>query len=157
MKTFVKNTKRLRRQLLLGLSLTGLSSILLSAGPKPNPMGGWNADKVMDNYVKTVSEGKTQWVEHLFTNDVEYQTDGRNERHGKKEILKFLKAMTGNRYDCVAQYRVLDEDATACIAKMTMQFETFTRTDYIYLSATNDGWKIRKILVGRGQKNGALG
>lgn len=71
MKTFVKNTKRLRRQLLLGLSLTGLSSILLSAGPKPNPMGGWNADKVMDNYVKTVSEGKTQWVEHLFTNDVE--------------------------------------------------------------------------------------
>jgi len=131
--------------------------IVANAASKPNPMRTWNAAKIIDTYVKTVSEGEVQWVEHLFTNDVEYQTDGRHERHGKKEIVRFLKTMAGHTYDCVTRYSVLDEDATACMAKMTMQFETFTRTDYIYLSATDDGWKIRKILVGRGQKNNQLG
>ncbi|MNE57690.1 putative lumazine-binding protein [compost metagenome] len=127
-------------------------SIVASAASKPSPMRDWKVSKVVDAYVKSVSEGESQLVEHFFANDFEYYLNDRKERYSKKEIVRFLKSMTGHTYDCVTDYSILDENSTTCLAKMTMHFQTFIRTDYIYLSSTDEGWKVCKILVGHSQK-----
>lgn len=132
------------------LFFVGIISIAANAASKPSPMRGWKVFQVLDAYVKSVSAGESQLVEHLFTDDLEYYVNDRAERHSKKEIVKFLKSIKGHTYDCETSYSVLDETTTNCLAKMTMRFQTFTRTDYIYLSSTDEGWKVRKILVGNG-------
>ncbi|MDF2851415.1 MAG: hypothetical protein K0S31_2100 [Sphingobacterium multivorum] len=126
------------------------------ATSKPNPMRTWNAGEVMEAYVKTVSQGEPEWVEHLFMDYFEYYLHATNERYTKKHFVKFLKSMSGYRYDCKTDYTVLDENASACIAKMTMQFENFTRTDYIYLRATQSGWQVSKVLVEHIRENQPL-
>lgn len=130
------------------LFCVGIISIAVNAASKPSPMRGWKAAKVLDAYVKSVTAGESQLVEHLFTDDLEYYVKDGEGRKSKKEVIKFLKSMKGHTYDCETSYSVLDETTTNCLAKMTMQFQTFTRTDYIYLSSTDEGWKVCKILVG---------
>lgn len=130
------------------LFFVGIISIAANAASKPSPMRGWKVSKVLDAYVRSVSAGESQLVEHLFRDDLEYYVNDRAERHSKKEMVKFLKSMKGHTYDCETAYSVLDETTTNCLAKMTMRFQTFTRTDYIYLSSTDEGWKVCKILVG---------
>jgi len=130
------------------LFFVGIITIAANAASKPSPMRGWKVSKVLDAYVRSVSAGESQLVEHLFTDDLEYYVNDRAERHSKKEMVKFLKSMKGHTYDCETACSVLDETTTNCLAKMTMRFQTFTRTDYIYLSSTDEGWKVCKILVG---------
>ena len=68
--------------LICALSMAGYAT------SKPNPMRAWHAGEVMEAYVKTVSQGEPEWVEHLFMDDFEYYLHATNERYTKKHFVK---------------------------------------------------------------------
>src|SRR5690606_12133363 len=75
----------------------------------------------------------------------EYRNVNNNDRAGKKEYIKFLKANKNRQYDCKSNYEILSQDGKVCIAKATMVFDNFTRVDYITLNQGKDGWKVSKV------------
>ncbi|MCW8311148.1 nuclear transport factor 2 family protein [Sphingobacterium thalpophilum] len=146
------NIRNMKKTLVLLLLIwAGISAV--HATSKSSPLRTWNAVSVIGAYVNTISIGDVQWVEHLFTDDFDYHLDKTKQRYSKKQFVKFLKSMADHSYDCVTEFALLDETPVACMAKMTLQFETFTRTDYIYMLSTAEGWKISKILVSHAQKD----
>ncbi|WP_239018561.1 nuclear transport factor 2 family protein [Sphingobacterium corticibacterium] len=124
------------------IMVTSLSSF---ASEKANPLKDVKSDMVIGSYVDAVTVGSIDLNKFLFADDFQYSNVNNNDRVGKKEYIKFLKANKGNKYDCKSSYEVLSQDGKVCVAKATMAFDNFTRVDYITLNQGKDGWKVSKV------------
>ncbi len=112
-----------------------------------NPLKDVNAKKIALTYVEAISLGNTEFNKHLFTSDFEYRNAANEQVSNRSEYLAFLKANKGLKYNCETTYEILDQAGTTSIAKATMQFEKFTRVDYITMVQTVDGWKVGKVVT----------
>lgn len=131
------------------IAVLGLAIIMLSSSFSTideNPIKEYNTKKILSIYVEATNLGNSIYNEHLFANDFEYR-DANNAKIDKKTYLKFLKQNENYTFNCTTDYEILDEFGKSCIAKVTMQFENFTRIDYITLLKTEDGWKISKLIT----------
>ena len=101
------------------------------------------SDLAIDHYVAVMTEGQLAGVEQLFTSDfkqkVQASVDNNNSR---SEVISLLKKQKGEQLNCKTSTIILDESGDSMIAKVTMQFEGFTKTDLV--SLVNDGgtWKV---------------
>ncbi|PRD47702.1 nuclear transport factor 2 family protein [Sphingobacterium haloxyli] len=121
---------------------TSLSSF---ASEKANPLKDVESDMILNTYLEAVTVGATDLNKFLFADDFQYRNLSNNDRAGKKEYIKFLKANKGTQYDCKGSYEILSQNGKVCVAKATMAFENFTRVDYITLNQGKDGWKVSKV------------
>ncbi|TYR31780.1 hypothetical protein FXV77_20320 [Sphingobacterium phlebotomi] len=124
------------------IMVTSLSSF---AAEKANPLKNVESDMIIDSYMEAVTVGSIDLNKFLFADDFQYSNVNNNDRAGKKEYIKFLKANKGIQYDCESSYEILSQDGKACVAKATMAFDNFTRVDYITLNQGKDGWKVSKV------------
>ncbi|HLT88766.1 MAG TPA: hypothetical protein VKZ57_14340 [Sphingobacterium sp.] len=124
------------------IMLTSLSSF---ASEKANPLKDMKSDMILNTYLETVTVGSIDLNKFLFADDFQYRNLNNNDRAGKKEYIKFLKANKGAQYDCKSSYEILSQDGKVCVAKATMAFDNFTRVDYITLNQGKDGWKVSKV------------
>ncbi len=118
-----------------------------SAKETVNPLKDVNAKKIALTYVEAVSLGNTEFNKYLFTSDFEYRNAASEQVSSRSEYLAFLKANKGLKYNCETTYEILDQAGTTSVAKATMQFEKFTRVDYITMIQTVDGWKVSKVVT----------
>ncbi|SKC01630.1 Putative lumazine-binding [Sphingobacterium nematocida] len=118
-----------------------------SAAETANPLKDVNATKIALTYVEAITIGNTEFNKHLFTSDFEYRNATSEQVSSRSEYLAFLKANKGLKYNCKTTYEILDQAGTTSVAKATMQFEKFTRVDYITMVQTVDGWKVSKVVT----------
>ncbi|MDR2285012.1 MAG: nuclear transport factor 2 family protein [Sphingobacterium sp.] len=112
-----------------------------------NPLKDVNAKKIALTYVEAITLGNTEFNKHLFTSDFEYRNAANEQVSSRSEYLAFLKANKGLKYNCKTTYEILDQAGTTSVAKATMQFEQFTRVDYITMIQTVEGWKVSKVVT----------
>jgi len=124
------------------IMVTSLSSF---ASEKANPLKNVESEMILNTYLEAVTLGSIDLNKFLFADDFQYSNVNNNDRAGKKEYIKFLKANKGTKYDCQSSYEILSQDGKVCVAKATMTFDTFTRVDYITLNQGKDGWKVSKV------------
>ncbi|PRD56010.1 nuclear transport factor 2 family protein [Sphingobacterium gobiense] len=124
------------------IMVTSLSSF---ASERTNPLKDVESDMVIGTYLEAVTVGTIELNKFLFADDFQYRNVNNNDRAGKKEYIKYLKANKGMQYDCESSYQILSQDGKVCIAKTTMTFDNFTRVDYITLNQGKDGWKVSKV------------
>jgi len=114
---------------------------------KNSPTKSMNAMRTIAMYLDATALGNAQFNEKLFAKDFEYYSTANDSKHSKKNYTKFLKENQGMQYDCKTTYEILDESGNSCIAKATMEFESFTRIDHITLCHTKDGWQVSKVVT----------
>ncbi|MBD1432332.1 hypothetical protein H8B06_05805 [Sphingobacterium sp. DN00404] len=124
------------------IMVTSLSSF---ASEKANPLKNVESDMIIGSYMEAVTVGSIDLNKFLFADDFQYSNVNNNDRAGKKEYIKHLKANKGMQYDCESSYEILSQDGKVCVAKATMAFDNFTRVDYITLNQGKDGWKVSKV------------
>ncbi|PRD52707.1 nuclear transport factor 2 family protein [Sphingobacterium gobiense] len=124
------------------IMVTSLSSF---ASTKANPLKDVESNMVIGTYLEAVTVGSIDLNKFLFADDFEYRNVNNNDRAGKKEYIKFLKANKNRQYNCKSNYEILSQDGKVCMAKATMVFDNFTRVDYITLNQGKDGWKVSKV------------
>jgi|SRR5690606_8751246 len=112
-----------------------------------NPLKNVSSSKMVSIYLKATTMGDTEFNQHLFAADFEYQNMANRDKFNKRQYTNFLKANSGVKYDCKITYDILDETANTCLAKASMKFEHFTRVDFITLVHHKDGWKISKVVT----------
>ena len=100
---------------------------------------------ILNTYLEAVTVGSIDLNKFLFADDFQYSNLNNNDRAGKKEYIKYLKANKGMQYDCESSYQILSQDGKVCVAKATMAFDNFTRVDYITLNQSKNGWKVGKV------------
>jgi len=103
------------------------------------------ADFALDHYVAITTEGESAGVEQLFAADFNQKIQTSNaQSHSRSAVVKSLKKQKGEKLNCVVSTDILEESADYMMAKVTLKFEDFTKTDLVTLVREGNVWKVSK-------------
>ena len=90
-----------------------------------------------------MTEGQSVGVEQLFTSDFSQKVQASEDKtNSRPEVISFLKKQKGEQLNCKTSTTIVRESADYIIAKVTMQFEGFTKTDLVTLINDSETWKV---------------
>ncbi|WP_313157824.1 nuclear transport factor 2 family protein [Sphingobacterium multivorum] len=103
------------------------------------------ADFALEHYVAVTTEGESAGVEQLFAEDFNQKIQATNvQSNSRSEVVKSLKKQNGEKLNCVVSTDILEESADYIVAKVTLKFENFTKTDLVTLERVGNDWKVSK-------------
>ncbi|GAA4168198.1 nuclear transport factor 2 family protein [Sphingobacterium ginsenosidimutans] len=103
------------------------------------------ADLALDHYVAVTTEGESAGVEQLFAEDFSQKVQASNaQTHSRSALIKSLKKQKGEKLNCTVTNDIIEESADYMVAKVTMKFENFTKTDLVTLVREGNNWKVSK-------------
>jgi len=101
------------------------------------------ADFALEHYVAVTTEGESAGVEQLFAEDFNQKIQASNaQNHSRNEVVKSLKKQKGEELNCTVSTDILEESADYMVAKVTLKFENFTKTDLVTLDRVGNDWKV---------------
>jgi hypothetical protein len=103
------------------------------------------ADFALEHYVAVTTEGESAGVEQLFAKDFNQKIQSSNaQSHGREAVVKSLKKQKGEKLNCAVSTEILEESADYMVAKVTLKFENFTKTDLVTLEREGNNWIVSK-------------
>ncbi|MEN5059012.1 nuclear transport factor 2 family protein [Sphingobacterium kitahiroshimense] len=130
-------------------ALIAVSTFTMAAGkpevanPKKAVVNLSTADLAIDHYVAVMTEGQSTGVEQLFTADFSQKVQASEDKtNSRSEVISFLKKQKGEQLNCKTNTTIVQESADYMIAKVTMQFEGFTKSDLVTLVNDGGSWKV---------------
>ncbi len=101
------------------------------------------ADFALEHYVAVTTEGESAGVEQLFAEDFSQKIQASNtQKHSRNEVVKSLKKQKGERLNCAVSTDIIEESADYMVAKVTLKFENFTKTDLVTFERVSNDWKV---------------
>ncbi|QQT31923.1 nuclear transport factor 2 family protein [Sphingobacterium multivorum] len=103
------------------------------------------ADLALDHYVAVTTEGESAGVEELFAEDFNQKIQASNaQSNSRSAVVKLLKKQKGEKLNCTVSTDILEESADYMVAKVTLKFENFTKTDLVTLERVGNDWTVSK-------------
>ncbi|WP_343565238.1 nuclear transport factor 2 family protein [Sphingobacterium sp.] len=103
------------------------------------------ADFALEHYVAVTTEGESAGVEQLFAENFSQKVQSSNaQTHSREAVVKSLKKQKGERLNCAVSTDIIEESADYMVAKVTLKFEGFTKTDLVTLERVGNEWKVSK-------------
>jgi len=103
------------------------------------------ADLALDHYVAVTTEGESAGVEKLFAEGFNQKIQASNaQNHSRSEVVKLFKKQKGEKLNCTVSTDIIEESADYMVAKVTLKFENFTKTDLVTLERVGNDWKVSK-------------
>jgi hypothetical protein len=103
------------------------------------------ADFALEHYVAVTTEGESAGVEQLFAEDFNQKIQAISAQfNSRSEVVKSLKKQKGEKLNCRVSTDILEESADYMIAKVTLKFDNFTKTDLVTLERVDNDWKVSK-------------
>jgi hypothetical protein len=103
------------------------------------------ADFALDHYVAVTTEGQSAGVEQLFAADFNQKIQASNaQNHSRNGVVKQFKKQKCEKINCTVSTDIIEESADYRIAKVTLKFENFTKTDLVTLERVGNDWKVSK-------------
>ena len=104
-----------------------------------------SADFALDHYVAVTTAGESAGLEQLFAEDFNQKIQASNaQNHSRSEVVKSLKKQKGEKLNCAVSTDIIEESADYMVAKVTLKFENFTKTDLVTLERVGNDWKVSK-------------
>ncbi|MFZ4263170.1 nuclear transport factor 2 family protein [Sphingobacterium sp. HJSM2_6] len=130
---------------IVGLVIT--TSALSFAKVPTNSLNRANVSVVLDAYVNSSVYGQSEFVQEFISEDFvqRFQTGNKQASVKKSAYIKHLKSLTGVKYNCKTAVELMEEANGFSIAKVTLTFNDFIRTDYVQLTTDAGGWKVREV------------
>ena len=125
-------------------ALIAVSTFAMAAGG-PGAKANVNlstADFALDHYVAVTTEGESAGVEQLFAED--FSQKANEAANGRSAVVKFFKKQKGEKLNCTVNTDILEESADYMVAKVTLKFENFTKTDLVTFEREGNSWKVSK-------------
>jgi len=103
-------------------------------------------DFALEHYVAVTTEGESAGVEQLFAEDFsqKVQSSSNGGTYSREEVVKYLKKQKGEKLNCTVTSDIIEESADFMVAKVTLAFEEFTKTDLVTLVREGNSWKVSK-------------
>ena len=103
------------------------------------------ADFALEHYVAVTTEGESAGVEQLFAADFSQKIQSSNaQSYSREAVVKSLKKQKGENMNCEVSTDIIEESADYMVAKVTMKFENFRKTDLVTLEREGNNWKVSK-------------
>jgi hypothetical protein len=129
-------------------ALIAVSTFAMAAegpGSKPANVNLSTADFALAHYVAVTTEGESAGVEQLFAEDFIQKVQASNaQTYNRSVLIKSLKKQKGESLNCTVATDIIEESADYMVAKVTLKFEDFTKTDLVTLEREGNSWKVSK-------------
>ncbi|WP_312340584.1 nuclear transport factor 2 family protein [Sphingobacterium sp.] len=103
------------------------------------------ADFALTHYVAVTTEGESAGVEQLFAEDFSQKIQATGlKSNSRGEVVKSLKKQKGEKLNCTVSTDILEESPDYMVARVTLKFEDFTKTDLVTLVRDGKEWKVSK-------------
>jgi len=104
-----------------------------------------SADFALAHYVAVTTESESAGLEQLFAEDFNQKIQASNaQSNSRSEVVKSLKKQKGEKLNCTVSTDILEGSADYMVAKVTLKFENFTKTDQVTLEHVGNDWKVSK-------------
>jgi len=129
------------------LCVATVSSAL--ATPKKNPLKNYSANDAISRYIESTTQGSVAGLENLFTDQFFHtvSTSTKVETHRRQEVIQYLKSQKGYKQNCQSDYSILEKNDNCAIAKITLQYQNFTKTEYVTICSDGDSWKVSQVVT----------
>lgn len=129
-------------------ALIAVSTFTMAAegpGAKATKANLSTADFALAHYVAVIAEGESTGIEHLFSADFNQKIQSSTtQSYSRSEVVKSLKKQKGEKLNCTVSTDIIEESAEYMVAKVTLKFENFTKTDLVTLERVGNDWKVSK-------------
>jgi hypothetical protein len=131
----------------LATLIISLSLGALNAKADDGHAANTSANSTINSYMDAIVHGKTAGLDGIFDNTVKF-TMLRGEKlvsFNKAETLAYLKTTNGVEQNCLTTATITESNTDLNVVKVDMQYTNFTRTNYVTLINTAQGWKITNV------------
>ncbi|MGV3703951.1 MAG: nuclear transport factor 2 family protein [Arcticibacter sp.] len=104
-------------------------------------------DYAIKTYVEAVTMGKVKGVEEILDNNVKFTLAQGNKviNYNKMELINSLKISENINQNCRTDYSIIEKGDAQTIVKVKMDYENFSKINYVTISNTDQGWKITNV------------
>lgn len=124
-----------------------ISIIVTSVGYAKVDKGYLTMDYAIKTYVEAVTMGKVKGVEEILDNNVKFTLAQGNKviNYNKMELINSLKISENINQNCKTNYSIIEKGDAQTIVKVKMDYENFSKINYVTISNTDQGWKITNV------------
>jgi hypothetical protein len=139
----MKTVKTLR-SIVAGLALLLITNVVKADEPKAAKLTKTHA---VEAYVSAMTQGKSANLSEVLDQSAKFSI-----LRGKKvmsfdkaEMLEFTKQNKDIQQACTTTTSEVESNDDVSVVKVDMKYENFTRTNYVTVANTGDGWKITNV------------
>ena len=125
----------------IALAIMAFSS---AAKASINDDGKFTQTYAVSTYVDAMAHGHLDQLSDVLDPDVKFDMiQGRNfVSYGKKDMLNFMQTLKNVQEDCNTTSTIVQTNSSVSVIKVDMQFNGFTRSNYVTIANKGKGWKI---------------
>lgn len=131
------------KSIALGLALLATVATA-NAAVKPEKL---TKNHAIETYVDAVSHGKLAGINDVLDDDVKFSMMRGKEvmNFDKSEMVKYLKNSENVEQACTVTTSEVESNDMMAVVKVDMKFDGFTRSNFVTISNTGEGWKITNV------------
>jgi hypothetical protein len=124
-----------------------LIGFLATAGTPDRPIT--NASDALNHYVETITQGQIAELDELLGVDFKQyiDCDNKTSNFDKKQFMRQMKYGKDYVMNCTSDVSIVEEKKDFVIAKVVLEYPRFTKTDYVTMNYTPEGWKVTSVSV----------
>ena len=132
------------KSIFLGLALLATATIVKADDIKTVNSTKTNA---VDAYVSAITLGQNADLGDLIENNAKFNFLRGKEvlSFGKAAMMKFAGENKNVRQECTTSVSEVESNDDMSIVKVDMNYGNFTRTNYVTVANTGEGWKITNV------------
>lgn len=134
------------KSIILGLALLavcGAANATTTATENDN----LTATHAVNTYVDAMTRGRISGLNEVLDSSVKFNMlrGKKMLSFSKKEMMDFFKGDKNVEQACTTSTSVVESNADIKVIKVDMKFDSFTRSNYVTVANTGDGWKITNV------------
>jgi hypothetical protein len=128
----------------------GLALLLICGAVNANPINendNLTATHAINTYVDAITRGKLGGLNDVLDQSVKFSMLRGTKvlSFDKKQMMEFFKGDKNVEQACTTNTEIVTSNADVKVVKVDMKFDGFTRSNYVTVANTGDGWKITNV------------
>ncbi len=101
----------------------------------------------VNTYVDAITLGKLEGLNEILDNNTKFCVlQGKKVmNYSKTEVLEHLGNLKNIKQNCTTTTTLVEDNAEVAVLKVDMQYANFTRSNYVTIANTGNGWKITNV------------
>ena len=132
------------RSIMLGLAMLALFG---AAKANTNDNGKLTQTYAVNTYVDAMTRGRLSGLSDVIDNTASFSMVRGKQvlSFDKKQMLDYFKTNRNTEQVCTTSTSIVESNANIAIVKVDMKFAEFTRSNYVTIANTGNGWKITNV------------
>jgi hypothetical protein len=132
------------RSIMLGLAMLAFCGAVKA---NTNDNGKLTQTYAVNTYLDAMTRGRLGGLSDVLDNSASFSMVRGKQvlSFDKKQMLDYFKTTRNTEQLCTASTSVVESNASIAIVKVDMKYANFTRSNYVTIANTGNGWKITNV------------